>query len=81
MSATIVLDLLTIIFACYVLVSSLKNRDFFPSWVAGVYLVAQSGWTVSFLQGNFWGAVLNNYIWFIFNTSVFGYLIWKEWKK
>jgi len=36
-----------------------------------LYLIAQSGWTVAFLLGDVWGRDLSNYIWFIFNSTVF----------
>ena len=39
------------------------------------YLIAQTGWTVAWLTGDEWGREFNNYIWFIFNTSVFGLLL------
>ncbi len=38
------------------------------------YLIAQSGWTTAFLLGDVWGRDFSNYIWFIFNTLVFGLL-------
>lgn len=36
----------------------------------GLYLIAQSGWTSSYLAGSEWGRIFSNYIWFIFNFSV-----------
>ncbi len=36
----------------------------------GLYLIAQSGWTSSYLAGSEWGRVFSNYIWFVFNSSV-----------
>lgn len=81
MSATVIIDGVTLLLAGYALVVCLNNRDFLPAWIAGVYLVAQTGWTASFLLGNLWGATLNNYVWFLFNTSVFTYILWEGWRK
>ena len=58
-----------------------------PSWLTitglaltATYLVAQSGWTTAFFLGDAWGRDISNYIWFVFNTLVFGLLslLWKE---
>ena len=48
--------------------------------LTATYLVAQSGWTTAFLLGDVWGRDFSNYIWFIFNTLVFGLLtiLWKN---
>lgn len=50
--------------------------------LTATYLVAQSGWTTAFLLGDVWGRDLSNYIWFVFNTLVFGLLtlLWKKHK-
>jgi hypothetical protein len=79
---SIYLDSLTLIIALVVLVlySKWLFEDFkllnFTAFVAIVsYLFAQTGWTVAFFQGDVWGRDFNNYIWFIFNTSIFFTLI------
>jgi hypothetical protein len=41
---------------------------------AATYLIAQSGWTTAFLLGDVWGRDFSNYIWFVFNSLVFGIL-------
>lgn len=48
--------------------------------LTATYLIAQSGWTTAFLLGDVWGRDFSNYIWFIFNTLVFGLLtiLWKS---
>lgn len=48
--------------------------------LTATYLVAQSGWTTAFLLGDLWGRDFSNYIWFIFNSLVFGLLtvLWKS---
>jgi hypothetical protein len=43
----------------------------------GLYLIAQSGWTTAYLSGYEWGRDLSNYVWFIFNSSVF--LVYSSW--
>lgn len=50
--------------------------------LTATYLAAQSGWTTAFLLGDEWGRDLSNYIWFVFNTLVFGLLtiVWKRFK-
>lgn len=80
---SIIIDLITIVLAIYTLVLYGKRiaLDFKGlRWWGGMlasatYLVAQTGWTAAYLSGNFWGAALNNYIWFAFNTIVFLLLI------
>lgn len=48
--------------------------------LTATYLIAQSGWTTAFLLGDLWGRDFSNYIWFIFNSLVFGLLtvLWKK---
>lgn len=81
MHITIIIDSLTILLAGYCLVVSLRYSKWLPIFISGVYLVAQIGWTTAFLAGSIWGAVLNNYVWFMFNTAVFIYIIIKENKR
>jgi len=44
------------------------------------YLLAQVGWTTSWVSGDLWGRDFSNYIWFIFNTlvCVMLYYVWKD---
>ena len=81
MTLTILIDTLTLFLASYCLVAYLLERKYWVSFIAGTYIIAQTGWTVAFLNGSFWGTLLNNYIWFIFNTAVFSYFIWSGYKK
>lgn len=39
------------------------------------YLFAQSSWTTAWFLGDVWGRDFANYIWFVFNTSVFVLLL------
>lgn len=84
---SVYIDTITFIWALIVLM-------LYSSWVAkktnwlaviglaltATYLIAQSGWTTAFLLGDLWGRDFSNYIWFIFNTLVFGLLtvLWKK---
>lgn len=79
---SLALDVITVLLAIHALYLYSK-RLAWPwnnpeTWVAIsiiiTYLVAQSGWSTSYLTGNLWGALYNNYIWFIFNTLVMIYL-------
>lgn len=75
---SVLIDLVSVILALYALfvwTSFGKKGALLPVAIATTYLVAQSGWTASFLSGNLWGAEMNNYIWFVFNTLVFVHLI------
>ena len=75
MSLTVIIDTFTLFLACYVLVAYLMKRSWLVAFIAGTYIVAQTGWTAAFLHGSLWGTVINNYIWFVFNTAVFYYFI------
>lgn len=63
--------------AFMVIVTSLRSPDVslkirVLSAVASMfYLYAQTGWAASYISGNVWGALFNNYIWFIFNFTAF----------
>jgi heme A synthase len=79
---TVLIDVISIVLALTALViwSKAAARDpevdfVLPIVICVTYLVAQSGWTAAYLSQNYWGAVMNNYIWFIFNTLVFVHLI------
>ena len=86
---SVYIDSITFIWAVIVLV--LYSNWFVKGWsmlaglglaLTGTYLIAQSGWTTAFLLGDIWGRDFSNYIWFIFNTLVFGLLtfLWKNHK-
>ncbi len=74
------LDGITLTWAVLLLFyGSFKIKIFKPEIiVAGIsislYIIAQLGWTASFISGNLWGAASTNYIWFLFNTSVMLYI-------
>jgi hypothetical protein len=78
---SVVIDMVTVALALYATGLSAKRCTSFscllPLSICITYLVAQSGWTASFLTGNLWGADYNNYIWFLFNTLVFVHIIKK----
>jgi len=84
---SVYIDTITFIWALIVLMlySSWVVKK--TNWLAVIglaltatYLIAQSGWTTAFLLGDLWGRDFSNYIWFIFNTLVFGLLtvLWKK---
>lgn len=84
---SVYIDTLTFIWALIVLVLYSNWVVKKTSWLAilglaltSTYLVAQSGWTTAFLLGDLWGRDFSNYIWFIFNSLVFGLLtvLWKK---
>lgn len=86
---SVYIDFITLTWAVIVLV--LYSNWFVKGWsllaglglaLTGTYLIAQSGWTTAFLLGDLWGRDFSNYIWFIFNTLVFGLLtmLWKKHK-
>ena len=86
---SVYIDFITLAWAVIVLV--LYSNWLVKSWsmlaglglaLTGTYLIAQSGWTTAFLLGDLWGRAFANYIWFIFNTLVFGLLtmLWKRHK-
>ena len=84
---SVYIDTITLVWAVIVLV--LYSNWFVKGWsmLAGIglaltttYLIAQSGWTTAFLLGDVWGRDFSNYIWFVFNTLVFG-LLTMLWKK
>ena len=84
---SVYIDTITLVWAVIVLI--LYSNWFVKGWsmLAGIglaltttYLIAQSGWTTAFLLGDVWGRDFSNYIWFVFNTLVFG-LLTMLWKK
>lgn len=87
---SVYIDAITFIWALVVLVLYSNWAVKKPSVLAllglaltGTYMIAQSGWTTAFLLGDLWGRDFSNYIWFIFNSLVFGLLtvLWKNKSK
>lgn len=84
---SVYIDSITFIWAIIVLMLYSNWVVKKTSWLAvlglaltATYLIAQSGWTTAFLLGDLWGREFSNYIWFIFNSLVFGLLtvLWKK---
>lgn len=82
---SVYLDTITMVLAVVALFriseSLVKNLDFsnVVSFILVVsYLLAQSSWTTAWLLGDVWGREFSNYIWFVFNTSVFVLLLNKK---
>jgi len=77
MHITLYLDLITVVMAVMVILCAFKalHRRIAIRVLSGVasilYLYAQTGWAASYISGNVWGAIFNNYIWFFFNFTVF----------
>ena len=77
------IDAITLIMALYTLVlysggisrRAYSAKNIIAGLASGLYIIAQVGWTSSFLSGNVWGAEFNNYFWFLFNTLVFAFFI------
>lgn len=76
------LDTLTVIIALFTLVHYSKGivrdpseNNIFGLSLSAIYLLAQSVWSTSFLLGDTWGRDLAHYVWFLFNTGVFLYLL------
>lgn len=80
---SVFIDAITLIMALYTLVlysgglsrGAYSAKNIIAVLASGLYIVAQVGWTSSFLSGNVWGAEFNNYFWFLFNTLVFAFFI------
>ena len=43
---------------------------------SALYLLAQSSWFSSFLEGDAWGRDWANFVWFLFNTSTMVIFSW-----
>lgn len=87
---SIYIDAITLVWALAVLVMYANWATIDPKFVSItglvatiLYLFAQTGWTAAFLSGFDWGRVFNNYIWFVFNGTVFAILtfLWIKWEK
>lgn len=82
---SVYLDTITLTLALFALLihsQQLAQRFNFISVITFVitssYLLAQSSWTTAWLLGDVWGRDFANYIWFVFNTSVFVLLLNKK---
>jgi hypothetical protein len=77
MHITLYLDLITVVMAVIIILSAFKatNKRMVLRFLCGTaaifYLYAQTGWAAAYVSGNIWGAIFNNYIWFLFNFTVF----------
>jgi len=77
MHITLFLDLITVVMAVMVILTTFKatNKRMVLRFLCGTaaifYLYAQTGWAAAYVSGNIWGAIFNNYIWFLFNFTVF----------
>ena len=77
MHITLYLDLITVIMAVMIILTSFKalHRRMIVRVLCGVaailYLYAQTGWAAAYVSGNIWGATINNYVWFLFNFTAF----------
>ena len=50
-------------------------------FTVAVFMLAQSAWFSSVMQGNSVGLVISNYIWFVFNTLVMTVLGWTVFRR
>lgn len=77
MHITLYLDTVTLVMALMILVKTFRSPKVplkvkaITSTASMFYLYAQTGWAASYISGNVWGALFNNYIWFIFNFTAF----------
>tara|TARA_R110000803_G_scaffold61220_1_gene120950 strand:+ start:627 stop:896 length:270 start_codon:yes stop_codon:yes gene_type:complete len=77
MYITLYIDIITLVMALMIIGTALRSpkADLKIRVLASVasmfYLYAQTGWAASYVSGNVWGALFNNYIWFIFNFTSF----------
>ena len=77
MHITLYIDIITLVMALMIIVTALRSPEValkirvLAAVASMFYLYAQTGWAVSYISGNVWGALFNNYIWFIFNFTAF----------
>lgn len=77
MHITLYMDTVTLVMALMVIVKTFRSHKVplkirvLTSTASMFYLYAQTGWAASYISGNVWGALFNNYIWFIFNFTAF----------
>lgn len=68
---TIVLALIALVLRSNYIVQKVNFVNTLSLVLVISYLFAQSSWTTSWFLGYEWGRDFANYIWFVFNTSVF----------
>ena len=74
-TVTMVLAVFALVFYSNKLVKKLSFLNVLSFVVVLSYLFAQSSWTTAWFLGDVWGRDFANYIWFVFNTSVFVLLL------
>jgi len=72
---TMVLALVALVFYSDKLVKKISLVNVLSFVAVLSYLFAQSSWTTAWVLGDVWGRDFANYIWFVFNTSVFVLLL------
>ena len=72
---TVILALFALVFYSDKIVKKVNFDNILSFVVVFSYLLAQSTWTTAWILGDVWGRDLANYIWFVFNTSVFVLLL------
>ena len=72
------LDAITVVMALIALVVYSNKLVYSANFINALsfvlvisYLFAHASWTTAWFLGDVWGRDFANYIWFIFNTSVF----------
>ncbi len=68
---TVVLALITLVVYSKRLVDKANFLNIISFIIVFSYLFAQANWTTSWMLGYEWGRDFANYLWFVFNTSVF----------
>ncbi len=74
-TVTVILALFALVFYSDKLVKKVNFDNTLSFVVVFSYLLAQSSWTTAWILGDVWGRDFANYIWFVFNTSVFVLLL------
>lgn len=74
---SVYIDTITLIWAAVLLVRFSISLVSLPTWrnfllftTVSTFLMAQSGWTVSWFMNDEWGRDISNYLWFLFNAQV-----------
>lgn len=75
---TLVLALVALVIRSNLLVKKVDYINALSFVLVVSYLLAQSAWTTAWLLGDMWGRDFANYIWFVFNTSVFLLLLKRD---
>ncbi len=68
---TVVLALITLVVYSKRLVDKANFLNIISFIIVFSYLFAQANWTTYWMLGYEWGRDFANYLWFVFNTSVF----------